>query len=401
MAQISQRAEHMPASPIRKLVPLAEAAKGRGIHVHHLNIGQPDIETPKELLDGYRNHDLKVLAYGHSGGLWSYREGLSRYYRGHGIEVDKEEILVTTAGSEAIIFAMMAVMDREDEVLTPEPFYTNYNGFAAETGVRVVPVTSRPEQGYCLPASEEIRARITPRTKAIMLCNPNNPTGYVYQRAELERVREIVVEHDLFFICDEVYREFVFDGEHCSIFHLDGMDERAILVDSISKRYSACGARIGCLVTRNRAVLDAVLRFGQARLCPPTLEQMAAQAALATPPEYFEAALAEYRARRDAAFEVLKGLPGVFGIKPQGAFYAVVELPVDSTEKFCAWLLTDFNDGGETVMLAPAAGFYATPGLGERAVRIAFVLKVEAVRRAMEILGKALAAYPGKLALSA
>ncbi len=401
MAKISQRAEHMPASPIRKLVPLSEAAKRRGVHVYHLNIGQPDIETPKGMLDAYRNHDLKVLEYGHSGGLWNYREGLSRYYRSHGIEVDKEEILVTTAGSEAIIFAMMAVMDVGDEVITPEPFYTNYNGFAAETGVRVVPVTSRPDQGYRLPPSEEIRARITPRTKAILLCNPNNPTGYVYQRAELERVREIVLEHDLFFISDEVYREFVFDGQHCSIFHLDGMDDRAILVDSVSKRYSACGARIGCLATRNRTVLDAVLRFGQARLCPPTMEQLAAQAALDTPAEYFDGALAEYRARRDAVFEVLERLPGVSGLKPQGAFYAIVELPVDSAESFCAWLLSDFDHGGETVMLAPAAGFYATPGLGERAVRIAFVLNVQAVRRAMEILAKALVAYPGKLALSA
>jgi aspartate aminotransferase len=397
MPAISERARLMPPSPIRKLVPLSEAAKERGVHVYHLNIGQPDIPTPQGMLDAYRNHDLRVLEYGHSGGLWEYREALSRYYRGHGIEVSKEEILVTTAGSEAITFAMMAVMDPGDEVITPEPFYTNYSGFAVEAGVKVVPVPSRPEEGFRLPSDAEIRARITPRTRALLLCNPNNPTGYVYERAEMERLRALVLEHDLFFLSDEVYREFVFEGEHSSLFHLDGLDERAILLDSVSKRYSACGARIGCLVSRNRDVLAAVLRFGQARLCPPTLEQMAAMAAVDTPQEYFDMALGEYRERRDVAFEVLDTIPGVSGQKPGGAFYAMVELPVDSAERFCAWLLTDYNDAGETVMLAPAAGFYATPGLGERAVRIAFVLNAGAVRRSMEILAKALAVYPGRV----
>lgn len=401
MPVISERARRMPPSPIRKLVPLSEAAAERGVHVYHLNIGQPDVKTPPGMLDAYRNHDLTVLEYGHSGGLWSYRAGLARYYQSHGIEVTKEQVLVTTAGSEAILFALMAVMDVGDEVITPEPFYTNYGGFAVEAGVHVVPVTSPKDKGYCLPSDEEIRAAITPRTRAIMLCNPSNPTGYVYERAELERVKALCLEYDLFLISDEVYREFVFDGEHCSVFHLDGMDDRAILVDSISKRYSACGARVGCLVTRNEEVLSCVLRFGQARLCPPTLEQMAALAAIDTPAEYFEETLAEYRDRRDAAFEMLDLLPGVTGLKPRGAFYAVIDLPIDSSERFCAWLLSDFQDNGETVMLAPAGGFYATPGLGERAVRIAFVLNVESVRRSMEILGKALEAYPGRLAQSA
>lgn len=389
----------MPPSPIRKLVPLAEAAAARGVTVYHLNIGQPDIPTPKVLLDAYRNHELTVLPYGHSGGLWAYREGLSRYYDSHGIEVTKEQILVTTAGSEAIIFAMMAVADPGDEILVFEPFYTNYNGFATETGARLVPLPCTLEEGFRLPDAAAIRAAIGPRTRAILLNNPNNPTGYVYSREELERLRDLAVEHDLFLLSDEVYREFVFDGaRHHSVMHLPELGDRAVLLDSISKRYSACGARVGCLVTRNEALLEVVLRFGQARLCPPTLEQMAALAALSTPAEYFTQVREEYRRRRDVVMAALKSIPGAVAPVPRGAFYAIARLPVDNADAFCSWLLSDFQDRGETVMLAPANGFYATPGMGEHEVRIAFVLNVEAMRRAMELLRLALETYPGRLA---
>jgi len=401
MPSIAKRAQIMPPSPIRKLVPLAEEAERRGIHIHALNLGQPDIHTPQVMLDAYRNHTLEVLPYGHSGGLWEYRENLTHYYARHGISVTKEQILVTTAGSEAIIFAMLAVADPGGEIIVPEPFYTNYNGFAVETGVELVPVPSHPEQGYCLPPDEEIRARISPRTRALLLCNPNNPTGYVYTAEEIGRLRALALEHDLFLLSDEVYREFIYDGfEHHSVMHLAGMDERAILLDSISKRYSACGARVGCLVTRNQQVLDCVLRFGMARLCPPTLEQIAANAALSTPQQYLDEVREEYQRRRDVVHEALMKIPGVVGKKPRGAFYTMVRLPVDSADRFCAWLLSDFSDGGETVLLSPANGFYATPGLGEQEVRIAFVRNVETMRRAMEILAKALAVYPGRLVLA-
>lgn len=398
MPMISQRAKGMPPSPIRKLVPYAEDAKKRGNKVYHLNIGQPDIPTPKIMMDAFRNHDITVLAYGHSGGLWEYREGLAKYYQKFDINVSKEQVLVTTAGSEAIIFVMMATMDPGDEVLVPEPFYTNYNGFAVEAGVKVVPITCKAEDGFKLPSDEEIRAKITPRTRAIMICNPNNPTGYVYTKEELERLRDIVLEKDLFFFSDEVYREFVYDGgTHHSVMHLSGLEDRAVLLDSISKRYSACGARIGCLVTKNEDILESALRFGQARLCPPTMEQIAAIAALDTPQEYFDEVMEEYRQRRDVVFEALNNIPGVVGQKPPGAFYTIVKLPVDDADKFCTWLLEEFHDNKETVMLAPAGGFYATPGLGTNEVRIAFVLNTAAMKRSMEILEKALEAYPGRV----
>lgn len=399
MPSVSQRAQSMPPSPIRKLVPYAEAAKACGVKVFHLNIGQPDIPTPKVMMDAFRNHDVEVLAYGHSAGLWEYREGLAKYYQKNNINVNKEEILVTTAGSEAIIFAMMATMDPGDEVIVPEPFYTNYNGFAIEAGVKVVPVTCRAEDGFALPADEEIRAKITSNTRAIMICNPNNPTGYVYTMEEMERLRKLVLEYDLFFFSDEVYREFVYDGKkHHSVLHLEGIDDRAVIMDSISKRYSACGARVGCLVTKNKDIINTALRFGQARLCPPTMEQLAAIAALDTPQEYMDDVYAEYNARREAVFQALSNMPGVVGQKPPGAFYTIVKLPVDNADKFCIWLLEEFADNNETIMLAPAAGFYATPGLGEDEVRIAFVLNVAAMQRSMEILDKALQAYPGKTA---
>ena len=397
MPRISNRAKTMPPSPIRKLVPFAEAAKKRGIKVYHLNIGQPDIPTPEVMMNAFRNHEIKVLEYGHSGGLWEYREGLVKYYRRHDIHVSKEEILVTTAGSEAIIFAMLATMDEGDEMIVPEPFYTNYNGFAVEAGVKVVPVTCRAEDGFALPPDAEIRAKITPRTRAIMICNPNNPTGYVYRLEEMNRLRALVLEHDLFFFSDEVYREFVYDGKkHHSVLHLEGLDDRAVLLDSISKRYSACGARVGCLVTHNKDILESALRFGQARLCPPTMEQLAALAAVDTPQSYMDAVFNDYNRRRETVFNALGKIPGVVGQKPSGAFYTVVKLPVDNADRFCRWLLEEFDDKGETVMLAPANGFYATPGLGDDEVRIAFVLNSAAMERSMEILKKALQAYPGK-----
>ena len=398
MPRLSNRATHMPASPIRKLVPFAEGAKARGIHVYHLNIGQPDIPTPKEMMDAYRNTTLTVLPYSHSAGSWEYREHLAQYYRSHGIEVDKEHVLVTTGGSEAIIFTFMTIMDPGDEVIIPEPFYTNYNGFAVEAGVKVVPVTCNRADGFKLPPDAEIEARITERTKAILICNPNNPTGYVYTKEELERLQRLAEKHDLFLLADEVYREFVYDGaQHYSILSLPGIGERAVVMDSISKRFSACGARIGCVVTRNPAILEAALKFGQARLSPPTLDMIAADAALVnTPPEYLQEVVNEYRARRDVVFEGLEKIPGVEGLKPRGAFYTIVKLPVDDAEKFATWLLSDFDHNGETVMLAPANGFYATPGKGVDEVRIAFVLNLESMKRAMEILRVALEKYPGR-----
>lgn len=387
----------MPPSPIRKLVPYAEEAKRRGIKVYHLNIGQPDIPTPKIMMDAYRNTRLEVLPYSHSAGMWEYREKLVEYYRRFEIPVTKEEILVTTGGSEAIIFALLSLMDTGDEIIIPEPFYTNYNGFAVEAGVTVVPVTCRVENGFRLPPIEKIREKISPKTRAILINNPNNPTGYVYSKEELQALRNLVIEHDLFLVADEVYREFVYDGARFySILHLEGLEERAVIVDSISKRYSACGARIGALVTRNRQLLDVAVKFGQARLSPPTLDQIAATAAVDTPEAYFQEVLGAYRNRRDAVFEALSEIPGVVGLKPKGAFYTFVKIPVDNAETFCTWLLRDFEDNGETVMFAPGAGFYATPGKGIDEIRIAFVLNVNEMKRSMEIFKKALSLYPGR-----
>jgi len=378
MPSLSRRGVAMPPSPIRKLVPYAEAAKRKGRKVYHVNIGQ----------------DQKVLAYGHSAGLWEYRDQLVRYYARHGVEVTSDEIVVTTGGSEAILFALLAVADTDDEVIIPEPFYTNYLGFAMVAGVKVVPVTCSIDDGFALPPISDLAAKITPKTRAIMVCNPNNPTGYVYREAELLALRDLVREHDLFLLSDEVYREFTFDGPAArSVLTLEGIDDRAILLDSVSKRYSACGARIGCVATKNREILDACLRMGQARLCPPTMEQLAAARAVDTAPEYLERVHAEYLARRDAVAEELACIDGVTAPLPGGAFYAMAKLPVDDADDFCRWLLEEFEDDGETVMLAPAAGFYATPGLGRDEVRIAFVLNVESMRRAMRILKSGLDAY--------
>lgn len=398
MPRLAKRANLMPPSPIRKLVPFAEDARRRGVHVYHINIGQPDIHSPDEFLDAFRNHDLKVLPYGHSAGLWEYRDELVKYYARFNIRLKSDEIIVTTGGSEAIIFAMMTTMNPGEEIIIPEPFYTNYNGFAVEAGVKIVPVTSRVEERFKLPSIEEIEAKVTPKTRAIMICTPNNPTGYVYTRVEMEALKSLVLKHDLFFFSDEVYREFIYDGAmYTSVMHLDGIEDRAVLLDSTSKRYSVCGARIGCLATHNREILDAGLRLGQARLCPPTMEQLAAKAAISTPQSYFDEVISEYRKRRDVVFEELEKIPEVVALKPQGAFYTVVKLPVQDADDFSSWLLKEFNLDGETVMLAPANGFYATPGKGNDEVRIAFVLNAPAMKRSMEILREALKVYPGRI----
>ena len=395
MTGLSHRGRQMPASPIRKLVPYAEEAKRRGVHVYHVNIGQPDIESPPEFLEALRGHDLPLLPYGHSAGLWEYRDELVKYYARHGIEVSSEEIVVTTGGSEAILFAFLALADPGDEVLVPEPFYTNYGGFAVEAGVTLVPVTCRVEDGFRLPPVDDFVSRLSDRTRAIMVCNPNNPTGYVYSREELCALRDLALERDLYLLSDEVYREFVYDGaEHHSVMRLDGIEDRAVMLDSISKRYSVCGARVGALVTRNRDLLDSALRMGQARLCAPTMEQIAAGAAARTPPAYLEEVVAEYAMRRDAVQEELARIPGVVAPVPKGAFYTTVRLPVEDADEFAQWLLTDFDHDGETVMVAPGDGFYATPGLGRDEVRIAFVLNVDSMRRAIRLLARALEVYP-------
>ncbi len=397
MPAVSQRAREMPPSPIRKLVPHAEAARARGVRVYNLNIGQPDIESPREFLDAYRQHELKILPYGHSAGLWEYREELVKYYARHGVSVRSSEIVVTTGGSEAILFALGLVGDAGDEVIVPEPFYTNYNGFAVQAGIRLVPVTRRIEDGFALPPRSEFEKRIGPKTRAILVSNPCNPTGRVLSAGEMNLLRDLVVEHDLFLLADEVYREFVFDGAKAiSSLCMPALSERAIMLDSISKRYSVCGARVGCIVTHNQQFLDAALRLGQARLCPPTMEQHAAARAIHAPPEYLAGVVEEYRRRRDAIFEEIPRIPGAFATPPAGAFYAMVRLPIADADDFCRWLLSDFSFEKETVMLAPGAGFYATAGLGRDEVRLAYVLNVEALRRAMVLLRRGLEAYPGR-----
>jgi aspartate aminotransferase len=387
----------MPPSPIRKLVPFAEKAREKGVHVYHLNIGQPDIKTPQHMLDAFSNHEVEIIEYGHSAGLIEYRKKLVEYYAKYNIELTPEDIVVTTGGSEAIIFAMMATMDAGEEIIIPEPFYTNYNGFATESDVKIVPVTCTIEDGFALPPVAEIEKKITDKTRAIMVCNPGNPTGYIYTEQEMREIADICKKHDLYFMSDEVYREFTYDGRnHHSVMHMPDIADRAILLDSISKRYSACGARVGAIISKNRELMDAALRLGQARLCPPTMEQYAAIAAAETPQNYFDEVNAEYTERRNTVYEALRKMDGVTAPKPGGAFYLIARLPIDSAEKFCEWILTEFSDNKETVMLAPAEGFYATPGLGKDEVRIAYVLNVPALKRSMEILEKALKAYPGR-----
>lgn len=386
----------MPPSPIRKLVPYAEAAKKKGTTVYHLNIGQPDIETPKPVLDAVRQSEFKILEYSHSAGNESYRRKLTGYYAKFDITVDHTEIIVTTGGSEAILFGFMACLNPGDEVIIPEPFYANYNGFAVEANVNVVPVTSYIDNGFALPPIGEFEKLITPKTRAILICNPNNPTGYLYSRAEMEVLKEICLKHNLFLFSDEAYREFCYDGENISALNLTGLDNHVVVFDTISKRYSACGGRIGAVVTHNREILDAVMKFAQARLSPPSFAQIAAEAAVDLPDDYFDGIKAEYQSRRDLLVELLNKIPGVYCPNPGGAFYAIARLPIDNADKFCQWLLESFSYEGQTVMLAPATGFYATAGLGRQEVRLAYVLNRESIAKAMETLARALEVYPGK-----
>ncbi|MCR6721272.1 MAG: pyridoxal phosphate-dependent aminotransferase [Chitinophagaceae bacterium] len=396
MLTISERGIQMPASPIRKLVPFAEAAKKRGTRVYHLNIGQPDIETPPAIVGAVKHADIRVLEYSHSAGNESYRRKLVEYYKKVGIDISHEQIIITTGGSEAILFGFFTCLNPGDEVIIPEPFYANYNGFACTAGVNVVPITSYIENGFALPPIEEFEKVITPKTKGIVVCNPNNPTGYLYSREEMEALKEICIRHNLYLFSDEAYREFCYDGNYISAMHLQGLDEHVVLMDTISKRYSACGARIGAFVTRNKQVYDAAMKFAQARLSPPGLAQIMGEAAVDLPDDYFNEPKAEYQARRDLMISRLNKIPGVFCPNPGGAFYAIARLPIDDSDKFCQWLLESFEYDGQTVMLAPATGFYGTPGLGTNEIRLAYVLNLEALDNAMTVLEKALEVYPGR-----
>ena len=399
MPKIASKAHAMPASPIRKLVPYAEQAKKDGKKVHHLNIGQPDIETPQVVLEKMRNLDIKVVEYSHSAGFQSYREGLSDYYKTFGINLNPDnEIMITTGGSEALIFAFQTCLEPGDELIVPEPFYANYNGFGVTAGVNVVPVTAKLEDGFALPPISEFEKLITPKTKGILICNPGNPTGYLYSKEELERLRDIVKKYDLFLFADEVYREFCYDGaEHYSCLQLEGIENNVVLIDSVSKRYSMCGARVGALISKNEELMLMALKFGQARLSPPTFGQIAGEAALATPQSYFDDVIEEYVERRDIVVDGLNKIEGVTCPKPKGAFYAIAKLPIDNSDKFCQWLLEDFDFNGQTVMLAPATGFYATKGAGQQEVRIAYVLNKEALANAVVCLEEALKIYPGRI----
>ncbi|HRX30395.1 MAG: pyridoxal phosphate-dependent aminotransferase [Bacteroidales bacterium] len=398
MPSISKKGLSMPASPIRKLVPYAEEAKRKGRKVYHLNIGQPDIPTPEVALEAVRHTDLKVVEYSHSAGNESYRKGLANYYKGIGVDITHNDIIVTTGGSEAITIAFMSCLNPGDEVIIPEPFYANYNGFAVQTGVVVKPIVSSIKNDFALPDVSEFDKLITPKTKGIVICNPNNPTGYLYSKEELEKLATIVKKHDLYLFSDEVYREFCYDGHtHFSAMKLKGLENNVILMDSVSKRYSMCGVRIGALITRNKEVITTAMKFAQARLSPPSFGQIAAEAALNTPESYFKGVYDEYIKRRNFMVEALNKMEGVYCPKPKGAFYTVVKLPIDDSEKFARWLLEDFEYNNQTVMLAPATGFYSTPGLGKNEVRIAYVLKVEDLKKAMECLEVALKQYPGRV----
>jgi len=400
MPKISQKGLKMPASPIRKLVPFAETAKKKGIKIYHLNIGQPDIETPEVFLEAIKNFSQKVVEYTHSAGMESYRKKLSAYYQKFDIPVSSEEIMVTCGGSEAIEIAMMSCLDNGDEIIIPEPFYANYNGFSCQADVIIKPVKATIENGFALPPIDDFEKNIGPKTKAIMICNPGNPTGYLYTRNELEQLKALVVKHNLFLFSDEVYKEFCYDGrEYCSVMNLKGAEDNIILLDSISKRYSACGARIGALVTKNKEVMTTALKFAQARLSPPTFGQVGAEAAIETPPSYFEKVNKEYTARRDYLVERLNNMPGVFCPKPSGAFYCIARLPIDNADRFCQWLLESFQHHEQTVMLAPATGFYSTPNAGLNEVRLAYVLKLDDLKNAMDCLENALQIYPGKTIL--
>lgn len=394
MPHISNKGQKMPESPIRKLVPYAENAKKKGIKVYHLNIGQPDIKTPKIAIDAVKNSNIEILEYSHSEGSEAYRTKLAQYYRKKDINIDAKDIIITTGGSEALLFALGTVADQGDEIIIPEPFYANYNGFATASGVTVVPVVSSIDTNFALPPIAEFEKLITSKTKAILICNPGNPTGYLYSKEEIKKLADIAIKHDLFIIADEVYREFAYDGaEHYSILQEEQLGEHAIMIDSVSKRYSMCGARIGCLVTKNKKVIQTALKFAQARLSPPTFAQIASEAALDTPQSYFDEVIEEYVERRNLLITELNKIEGVKIAEPKGAFYCIAELPVKNTDDFAQWLLEKFDFNGETVMVAPAAGFYSTPGIGLNQVRIAYVLKKEDLAKAALILKEALKKY--------
>ena len=394
MPKISNKGKTMPASPIRKLVPYAELAKSEGAHVYHLNIGQPDIVTPKVALEAVKNNNLNVLAYSRSEGSETYRQKLADYYKQHNIELEADDIIVTTGGSEALLFTFGSIMDPEDEIIIPEPFYANYNGFSAAQGVNVIPVVSEIDSNFALPPIETFEALITEKTKAILICNPGNPTGYLYSKDEILQLTALVQKHDLFLIADEVYREFTYDGhKHHSIMAIEALEDHAIMIDSVSKRYSMCGARIGCMVTKNKSVRDTALKFAQARLSPPTYAQIASEAALDTPDSYFENVIDEYVERRNILIQELQKIEGVKVATPKGAFYCIVELPISNADAFAQWLLEKFRVDNSTIMVAPAAGFYATKGLGENQVRIAYVLKKEDLIASVNILKKGLEDY--------
>ena len=398
MPKISNKGLIMPESPIRKLVPYAEKAKKEGKKVYHLNIGQPDIETPQVALDAVKNFSSQVVEYSHSAGFESYRKGLASYYQSLGMDVNFDELMVTTGGSEALLFALNSCLDSGDEVIIPEPFYANYNGFSTSAGITVKPISTSINNGFALPPIDEFEKLITSKTKAILICNPGNPTGYLYSKDELETLRDIVKKYDLFLFADEVYREFCYDGnKHLSILNLDGLEDNAVVIDSTSKRYSMCGIRVGCIVSKNKEVISTALKFAQARLSPPTFGQVAGEAALLTPKSYFDDVINEYVSRRDLLVDGLNKIEGVICPKPKGAFYSIAELPVDNAEKFAQWLLEEFEFNNETLMVAPAAGFYSTKGEGYNQVRIAYVLNQESLQNAINCLEEALKLYPGRI----
>lgn len=397
MPKVSNKGKQMPESPIRKLVPYADIAKKKGNKVYHLNIGQPDIKTPEVAMNSIKNLDIKVLEYSHSAGFESYRTKLSQYYKNHGLPIEVADIIITTGGSEALLFAMGSTMDQGDEIIIPEPFYANYNGFSTASGVKVVPVISTIDTGFALPPITDFEKLITPKTKAILICNPGNPTGYLYSKDEMQQLADLVKKHDLFLIADEVYREFTYDGDiHYSVMNIPGLEEYAIMIDSVSKRYSMCGARIGCIVSKNKELMATAMKFAQARLSPPTFAQIASEAALETPQSYFDEVITEYRDRRDTLIAELQKIDGVKVATPKGAFYCIAQLPIDNADNFAQWLLESYDLNKETVMVAPAAGFYSTPGVGLNEVRIAYVLKKEDLIRSVQILKDAIQVYNSK-----
>lgn len=397
MPQVSNKGRQMPESPIRKLVPYSEMAKKKGHKVYHLNIGQPDIKTPEVALEAIKNNTVKILEYSHSAGFESYRTKLAASYKTHGVNVDAADIIITTGGSEALLFALGSTMDAGDEIIIPEPFYANYNGFSVASGVTVVPVISTIDEGFALPPIADFEKLITPKTKAILICNPGNPTGYLYTQEEIQQLAELVKKHDLFLIADEVYREFTYDGDkHYSVMNVPGIENNAIMIDSVSKRYSMCGARIGCIVSKNKEVMSTAMKFAQARLSPPTFAQIASEAALETPQSYFDEVIGEYKERRDTLINELNKIEGVKVATPKGAFYCIAKLPVDNADNFAQWLLESYDLNGETVMVAPAAGFYSTPNVGLDEIRIAYVLKKEDLIRSVGILADAIKKYNSK-----